>query len=76
LSVGERVCRLIKQVNEAFKNIRLHLNAQERILHPRQLPEKFDADPDYFDATPMDETKLNEMSPYQRAIVAVLDENI
>ena len=74
LSVGERVCRLIKQVNEAFKNIRLHLNAQERILHPRQLPEKFDADPEYFDATPMDEAKLSEMSPYQRAIVAVLDE--
>lgn len=74
LSVGERVCRLIKQINEAFKNIRLHLNAQERILHPRQIPEKFDADPEYFDATPMDEAKLSEMTPYQRAIVAVLDE--
>jgi hypothetical protein len=74
LSVSERVCRLIKQINEAFKNIRLHLNAQQRILHPRQLPEKFDADPEYFDATPMDDAKLGEMSPYQRAIVAVLDE--
>jgi hypothetical protein len=74
LTVGERVCRLIKQVSEGFKNVRLHVNTLQRIKNPREVPDKMNADPEYFDATPMDETRLGEMTPFQRAIVACLDE--
>ena len=74
LTAGERVCRLIKQVSEAFKNVRLHLNTMQRIKNPREMPDKMNSDPEYFDETPMDETRLGEMTPFQRAIVACLDE--
>jgi succinate dehydrogenase flavin-adding protein (antitoxin of CptAB toxin-antitoxin module) len=74
LTAAERVCRLIKQVSEAFKNVRLHLNTMQRIKNPREMPDKMNSDPEYFDATPMDETRLGEMTPFQRAIVACLDE--
>lgn len=74
LNCQERVCRLIKQVGEAFKNIRTHFNTQQRIQSPREVPDNFDCDPDYFNCTPMDDSKLKDMSPYQRAIVACLEE--
>ena len=74
LEVGERHSRLMKQVNDAFKNVRLHVMHAQRITQPRESPLKFDIDPEYFDGTPMPmlESSLKEMSPYQRAIVGCL----
>ena len=64
----------MKQVNDAFKNVRLHVMHAQRITQPRESPLKLDIDPEYFDGTPMPmlESSLKEMSPYQRAIVGCL----
>ena len=74
--LGERICRLIVQVGAAFKNVRTHYIAQERILHPRDVPEPYNFDPEYFDTSsmPLDDARIKEMSPFQRAIVKSLDE--
>lgn len=74
LTLGERLCRLIKQVDEGFKNVRFYHKAIKRVSDPRSQPDKFNADPEYFDANPMDEVKLGECNPHQRAIVACLNE--
>jgi hypothetical protein len=74
LMLSERLCRLIKQVDEGFKNVRFYFKAGQRISDPRNQPDKFDADPEYFDANPMDAVKLDKCNPHQRAIVACLNE--
>ena len=53
LSLGERINRLIKQVSDAFSRVRQACTAMNRITDPRAAPERYDADPEYFSATPI-----------------------
>jgi len=74
LSLGERVNRLIKHVSRAFSLVHTHAMIDSSILDPRAAPERFDADPEYFRATPITSKMLDEMSPFQRGICACLHE--
>lgn len=75
LTMAQRLGRLKVQVRDAFKNVRLHHLAQERIRDPTKVQPSYAADPAYFDATPMiDEKKIDEMSPFQRALCFCLND--
>ena len=74
LSLGERINRLIKQVADAFTYVRIHSAIANRINEPRAAPERYDADPEYFSATPITSKQLDDMSPFQRAVCACLNE--
>ena len=74
LSLGERINRLIKQVADAFSRVRKACTAMDRIKDPRAAPERYDADPEYFSATPITSKQLDDMSPFQRSVCAALNE--
>jgi hypothetical protein len=74
LSLGERINRLIKQVSDAFSRVRQACTAMDRINEPRAAPERYDADPEYFSATPITSTRMDDMSPFQRSVCACLHE--
>ena len=74
LSLGERINRLIKQVSDAFSRVRKACTAMNRITDPRAAPEGYDADPEYFSATPITSKQLDDMSPFQRSVCAALHE--
>jgi len=76
LSLQQRINRLYEQVNGGFKNMRTQLRMIERIECPAQMPTHFDTDPDMFDVSSelYAPGKIEELSPFQRAIYCCLHE--
>ena len=73
LKISRKVNRIIEQVKDGFKNINLHLIARQRAENPMQDPEMFDADPATFRGVSMDDSKVDDASPFQKCILVALD---
>ena len=73
LKLSRKINRLVEQVKDGFKNINLHLLAYNRSENPMKDPEIYDADPATFRGVPMDDSKIDDASPFQKCILCALD---
>ena len=72
LKVSRRINRIIEQVKDAFCNINTHKIAYERAENPTVEPEIFDSDPATFRGVPMDDSKVDDATPFQKSILCAL----
>lgn len=73
LKISRRINRINEQVKDAFRNINTHKIAYERAENPTVEPEIFDSDPATFRGVSMDDSKIDEATPFQKSILCALD---
>lgn len=76
LTLHQRINRLLEQIECGFINIRTQIRHIERITRPSTLPSVYTADPDLFkvNAELYAPGKIEELSPFQRALYVCLHE--
>jgi len=69
--ISERINSLIEQVDDAFQIVFRNTRIYERINNPTYAPANPETDHSLFRCTTMN--KVDELSPYQQAILSILD---
>jgi hypothetical protein len=70
ITLCKRINNILKQIEDAYENVRRHFISYERVVNPTALPQVVSPS----DPSTMDEEEIESATPFQKCLLRTLDE--